>query len=99
MSPSDPVRAFMMLCSECAAIWQASPRLTSFIIVMEMTTGHQIVLRLMLTGTVSSVASRLLSPRLYRALAERYVDAPVRSTPAKRADIAIRRARAHSEPR
>jgi H+/Cl- antiporter ClcA len=39
---------------------------------MEMTTGHEIVLPLMLTATLASVVSRLLSPPLYRTLAERY---------------------------
>jgi H+/Cl- antiporter ClcA len=69
--------AVLGMCGYLAGVTQAP--LTSFIIVMEMTTGHEIVLPLMLTATVGSVASRLLSPPLYRALAERYADAPVRS--------------------
>jgi H+/Cl- antiporter ClcA len=39
---------------------------------MEMTTGHEILLPLMLTAMIATVASRLLSPPLYRTLAERY---------------------------
>ena len=66
--------AVLGMCGYLAGVTQAP--LTSFIIVMEMTTGHEIVLPLMLTATVGSVVSRLLSPPLYRSLAERYADSP-----------------------
>lgn len=66
--------AVLGMCGYLAGVTQAP--LTSFIIVMEMTTGHEIVLPLMLTATLASVSSRLLSPPLYRALAERYARPP-----------------------
>ncbi|MEP7247826.1 MAG: chloride channel protein [Gammaproteobacteria bacterium] len=62
--------AILGMCGYLAGVTQAP--LTSFVIVMEMTTGHQIVLPLMLTATIATVASKLLSPPLYRTLAERY---------------------------
>jgi H+/Cl- antiporter ClcA len=46
--------------------------LTTFVIVMEMTGGHQIVLPLMLTATIATGTSKLISPALYRTLADRY---------------------------
>ena len=51
-----------------AAVTQAP--LTSFIIVMEMVAGHQLVLSLMATAVVASGVSRLLSVPLYSALAQ-----------------------------
>lgn len=62
--------AVLGMCGYLAGVTQAP--LTSFVIVMEMTTGHEIVLPLMLTATLASVSSKLVSPPLYRALAERY---------------------------
>lgn len=46
--------------------------MTTFVIVMEMTSGQQVVLPLMLTATIATGTSKLISPLLYRALAERY---------------------------
>jgi H+/Cl- antiporter ClcA len=60
------------MCGYLAGVTQAP--LTSFVIVMEMTTGHEILLPLMLTAMIASVLSRLLSPPLYRTLAERYAE-------------------------
>lgn len=51
-----------------AAVTQAP--LTSFIIVMEMVDGHQLVLSLMATAMVASGVSRLISAPLYAALAD-----------------------------
>jgi chloride channel protein, CIC family len=69
--------AILGMCGYLAGVTQAP--LTSFVIVMEMTTGHEIVLPLMLTATIGTVVSRLLSPPLYRTLAERYVTGPTSS--------------------
>jgi H+/Cl- antiporter ClcA len=60
------------MCGYLAGVTQAP--LTSFVIVMEMTTGHEIVLPLMVTATIATVASKVLSPPLYRTLAERYAE-------------------------
>lgn len=51
-----------------AAITQAP--ITSFIIVMEMTDGHSMVLSLMATALISSMLSRIISEPLYPALAD-----------------------------
>ncbi len=44
--------------------------ITSFIIVMEMIDGHQMVLSLMAVALMSSIVARLFSPPLYSALAD-----------------------------
>ncbi|MEY3992377.1 MAG: hypothetical protein RIS04_1140, partial [Pseudomonadota bacterium] len=49
-----------------AAVTQAP--LTAFIIVMEMVTGHQLVLSLMASALIASGVSRLVSTPLYSAL-------------------------------
>jgi H+/Cl- antiporter ClcA len=64
--------AILGMCGYLAGVTQAP--LTSFVIVMEMTTGHEIVLPLMVTATIATVASKVLSPPLYRTLAERYAE-------------------------
>lgn len=46
--------------------------LTSFIIVMEMIDGHEMVTSLMAVAMISAVLSRLLSKPLYGSLAEHY---------------------------
>lgn len=48
--------------------------LTSFIIVMEMIDGHEMVTSLMAVSMLSAVLSRLLSKPLYGSLAERYLN-------------------------
>lgn len=63
--------AVLGMCAYLAGVTQAP--LTTFVIVMEMTGGHQIVLPLMLTATLATGMSKLVSPALYRALADRYV--------------------------
>lgn len=62
--------AVLGMCGYLAGVTQAP--LTAFVIVMEMTGGHQIVLPLMLTATLATGVSKLISPALYRALADRY---------------------------
>jgi H+/Cl- antiporter ClcA len=58
------------MCGFLAGVTQAP--LTSFVIVMEMTSEHAMVLPLMLTAAVATALSRLISPPLYQALADRY---------------------------
>jgi len=60
--------------------------LTSFIIVMEMVDGHEMVLSLMACALVSSVVARAISPPLYASLAQLQLGrikppAPPASTP------------------
>ena len=52
-----------------AAVTQAP--LTSFIIVMEMIDGHEMVISLMAIALISSIVSRIFSPPLYATLAEK----------------------------
>jgi H+/Cl- antiporter ClcA len=62
--------AILGMCGYLAGVTQAP--LTSFVIVMEMTTQHAMVLPLMITAAVATAISKLLSPPLYRTLAERF---------------------------
>jgi H+/Cl- antiporter ClcA len=62
--------AILGMCGYLAGVTQAP--LTSFVIVMEMTTQHAMVLPLMVTAAVATTISKLLSPPLYQTLAERY---------------------------
>jgi len=62
--------AVLGMCAYLAGVTQAP--MTTFVIVMEMTAGQQVVLPLMLTATIATGTSKLLSPALYRALADRY---------------------------
>lgn len=55
--------------------------ITAFVIVMEMTDNHDMLLPLMLATLLATAVSRLLCPRpLYKALADHYL-ARVRATP------------------
>jgi H+/Cl- antiporter ClcA len=75
--------AILGMCGYLAGVTQAP--LTSFVIVMEMTTGHGIVLPLMLVAAIATMVSKLLSPPLYRTLSERYgeaADSPPRASTA-----------------
>jgi H+/Cl- antiporter ClcA len=58
--------------------------MTAFVIVMEMTGLHDLVLPLMVAALVSAGASRLVSGSLYHGLAERLIehDEPARENPA-----------------
>jgi H+/Cl- antiporter ClcA len=58
------------MCGYLAGVTQAP--LTSLVIVMEMTTQHAMVLPLMITAAIATAVSKLLSPPLYRTLAQRY---------------------------
>jgi H+/Cl- antiporter ClcA len=63
--------AILGMCGYLAGVTQAP--LTSLVIVMEMTTQHAMVLPLMVTAALATAVSKLLSPPLYRTLAqERY---------------------------
>ena len=62
--------AVLGMCGYLAGVTQAP--MTTLVIVMEMTSGQQVVLPLMLTATIATGTSKLVSPPLYRALAERY---------------------------
>jgi H+/Cl- antiporter ClcA len=63
--------AILGMCGYLAGVTQAP--LTSFVIVMEMTSQHAMVLPLMVTAAIATAVSKLLSPPLYRTLAlERY---------------------------
>jgi H+/Cl- antiporter ClcA len=62
--------AILGMCGYLAGVTQAP--LTSFVIVMEMTTQHAMVLPLMITAAIATAISKLISPSLYRTLAQRY---------------------------
>jgi H+/Cl- antiporter ClcA len=62
--------AILGMCSYLAGVTQAP--LTSFVIVMEMTAQHQMVLPLMVTAALGTTVSKLLSRPLYQTLAQRY---------------------------
>ena len=62
--------AILGMCGYLAGVTQAP--LTSFVIVMEMTTQHAMVLPLMITAALATAISKLISPSLYRTLAQRY---------------------------
>jgi H+/Cl- antiporter ClcA len=64
--------AILGMCGYLAGVTQAP--LTSFVIVMEMTSQHQMVLPLMVTAALGATASKLLSRPLYQTLAQRYAD-------------------------
>jgi len=63
--------AILGMCGYLAGVTQAP--LTSFVIVMEMTAQHAMVLPLMVTAAMATAVSRLISRPLYQSLAERYV--------------------------
>src|ERR1700691_2394219 len=65
--------AILGMCGFLAGVTQAP--LTSFVIVMEMTSQHAMVLPLMITAALATAVSKLLSPPLYQTLAQRYVQA------------------------
>lgn len=73
MFPSFQVAAITALCMAgfLAGVTQAP--LTSFIIVMEMIDGHEMVLSLMAVTMIASIISRLFSRPLYTALAEKQI--------------------------
>lgn len=62
--------AILGMCAYLAGLTQAP--LTSFVIVMEMTGEHAMVLPLMITAALATAVSKLISPPLYQTLAHRY---------------------------
>ena len=62
--------AILGMCGYLAGVTQAP--LTSFVIVMEMTAEHAMVLPLMVTAAVATALSKLITPPLYQSLADRY---------------------------
>jgi len=66
--------AILGMCGFLAGVTQAP--LTSFVIVMEMTAEHAMVLPLMVTAAIATAVSRLVSRPLYQSLADRYATAP-----------------------
>jgi H+/Cl- antiporter ClcA len=68
--PTPVPFAILGMCGYLAGVTQAP--LTSFVIVIEMTTQHAMVLPLMITAAIATAVSKLLSPPLYRTLAQRY---------------------------
>jgi H+/Cl- antiporter ClcA len=67
--------AILGMCGYLAGVTQAP--LTSLVIVMEMTTQHAMVLPLMVTSAIATAISKLLSPPLYRTLAESRYGKPI----------------------
>jgi H+/Cl- antiporter ClcA len=65
--------AILGMCGYLAGVTQAP--LTSFVIVMEMTSQHAMVLPLMVTAAIATAVSKLISPPLYQSLADRYASA------------------------
>jgi len=68
--PSSVPFAILGMSGFLAAVTRAP--LTSVVIVMEMTAQHRLVLPLMVIVIIAIAVSKLLSPPLYRALAQRY---------------------------
>jgi H+/Cl- antiporter ClcA len=69
--PAAAPLAILGMCGYLAGVTQAP--LTSFVIVMEMTAQHAMLLPLMVTAAIATTVSKLLSPPLYRTLALRYL--------------------------
>jgi H+/Cl- antiporter ClcA len=72
--PSAVPFGILGMCGFLAGVTQAP--LTSFVIVMEMTAQHAMVLPLMLTAAIATGLSKLVTPPLYQSLADRYAEAP-----------------------
>ena len=70
--------AILGMCGYLAGVTQAP--LTSFVIVMEMTSQHAMVLPLMVTAAIATAVSKLLSPPMYRALVQCYAPVTPKST-------------------
>jgi len=77
--------AILGMCGYLAGVTQAP--LTSFVIVMEMTAQHAMVLPLMVTAAVATAVSRVISRPLYQTLADRYVAAEPAPEPAPEAAV------------
>ena len=66
--PNAPTLIALGMAGFLAAVTQAP--LTAFIIVMEMVSGHELVLSLMVSALIASGLSRLISQPLYAALTQ-----------------------------
>jgi H+/Cl- antiporter ClcA len=73
--PAVGVAAVIALCMAAYLAAVTHAPLTSFIVVMEMVDGHEMVLPLMAAATIASLVARLVSPPLYETLAERMLAA------------------------
>ncbi len=81
MMPYAPVGAVVLLAMVAYFAGVVQAPITAFVIVMEMTDNHDMVLPLMATALVATAVSRLICPRpLYSTLAERFLSS---SRPAK----------------
>jgi H+/Cl- antiporter ClcA len=72
--PSVVPFAILGMCGFLAGVTQAP--VTSFVIVMEMTAQHAMVLPLMLTAALATAVSKMISRPLYQTLADRYAVIP-----------------------
>jgi len=72
--PSVVPFAILGMCGFLAGVTQAP--ITSFVIVMEMTSQHAMVLPLMVTAAVATAISKMISQPLYQTLADRYAAIP-----------------------
>jgi H+/Cl- antiporter ClcA len=72
--PSVVPFAILGMCGFLAGVTQAP--ITSFVIVMEMTAQHAMVLPLMLTAALATAVSKMVSQPLYQTLADRYAAVP-----------------------
>jgi H+/Cl- antiporter ClcA len=83
--PYAPVGAVVLLGMVAYFSGVVQAPITAFVIVMEMTDNHDMVLPLMATALIATAVSRLVCPRpLYRTLAERFLAAipPAEKEPA-----------------
>lgn len=81
--PYAPVGAVVLLAMVAYFAGVVQAPITAFVIVMEMTDNHEMVLPLMATALIATGVSRLVCPRpLYRTLAERFL-AFIPAPPAK----------------
>jgi H+/Cl- antiporter ClcA len=79
--PSTQHSAVILLAMAAYLAGVTRAPLTAFIIMMEMTNSHQMLLPLMMVSFIASGISRLISPvPLYAALAERFAGPPVKDT-------------------
>ncbi|HTH58780.1 MAG TPA: chloride channel protein [Paraburkholderia sp.] len=80
-----PMLIALAMVGYLAAVTQAP--ITSFVIVMEMTNGHALVIALMATSLVASRVSRLFAPPLYETLSLRYAAPAPLPTPAPAPEV------------
>jgi len=97
--PYAPAGAIVVLAMAGYFAGVVQAPITAFIIVIEMTDNHNMVLPLMTTALIASGVSRLICPKpLYRALAERFLDLARPIEPPPAATTAAEPATAASDP-